>query len=145
MLTDMRELSTKVDVDSYGIVLMEIITGRKVIDNSLAQKDILLLPIFKTYFLDKEKFKNIVDPTLELNGKNWNSLLKVAELSYHCTAQESEQRPGMDTCVGLLSIMLDKWNPKTIGSEMGQSSSMRLKHVVKNWETEHFIDDTELG
>ena len=69
MLTDMRELSTKVDVGSYGIALMEIITGRKVIDNSLAQKDILLLPIFKTYFLDKEKFKNIVDPTLELNGK----------------------------------------------------------------------------
>ena len=69
MLTDMRELSTKVDVDSYGIALMEIITGRKVIDNSLAQKDILLLPIFKTYFLDKEKFKNIVDPTLELNCK----------------------------------------------------------------------------
>ena len=69
MLTDMRELSTKVDVDSYGIALMEIITGRKVIDNSLAQKDILLLLIFKTYFLDKEKFKNIVDPTLELNGK----------------------------------------------------------------------------
>ena len=69
MLTDMRELSTKVDVGSYGIALMEIITGRKVIDNSLAQKDILLLLIFKTYFLDKEKFKNIVDPTLELNGK----------------------------------------------------------------------------
>ena len=77
--------------------------------------------------------------------KNWNSLLKVAELSYHCTAQESEQRPGMDTCVGRLSNMLDKWNPKTIGSEMGQSSSMRLKQVVKNWEIEHFIDDTELG
>ena len=69
MLTNMRELNTKVDVDSYGIALMEIITGRKVIDNSLAQKDILLLLIFKTYFLDKEKFKNIVDPTLELNGK----------------------------------------------------------------------------
>ena len=51
----------------------------------------------------------------------------------------------MDTCVGRLSIMLDKWNPKTIGSEMGQSSSMRLKQVVKNWEIEHFIDDTELG
>ena len=71
MLTNMRELNTKVDVDSYGIALMEIITGRKVIDNSLAQKDILLLPIFKTYFLDKEKFKDIVDPTtLALNGND---------------------------------------------------------------------------
>ena len=68
-VTNMEELSTKVDVYSYGVVLMVIIIGRKVIDNSLAQKDILLLPIFKTYFLDKEKFKNIVDPTLELNGK----------------------------------------------------------------------------
>jgi hypothetical protein len=100
MLTDTGELSTKVDVYSYGVVLMKIVTGRKVIDNPLPQKDKLLVPIFRTNFLDKEKFRNIVDPTLELNGEDWNSLLEVAQLAYHCTAEEPEQRPGIHTCVG---------------------------------------------
>ena len=108
MLTNMRELNTKVDVDSYGIALMEIITGRKVIDNSLAQKNILFVPIFKINFLNKEKFRNVVDPTLDLNGEDRNSFLEVTELAYHCTAQEPEQRLDIDICVRLLSIMLEK-------------------------------------
>jgi len=69
-VTNMEELSTKVDVYSYGVVLMVIIIGRKVIDNSLPQNVILLVPIFRTNFLDEEKFRNIVDPTLELNDAN---------------------------------------------------------------------------
>ena len=67
MLTNIGELSTKVDVYSYGVVFMEIITRRKFVDNSLPQNAILLVPTFITNFLDEEKFRNIVDPTLELN------------------------------------------------------------------------------
>ena len=131
MLTDTGELGIKIDVYSYGVVLMEIITGRKVIDNSLAQKNILFVPIFKINFLNKEKFRNVVDPTLDLNGEDRNSFLEVTELAYHCTAQEPEQRLDIDICVRLLSIMLEKRNLKAIGFEKGESSSMGLKQLVQ--------------
>ncbi|OEL38057.1 Receptor-like kinase TMK4 [Dichanthelium oligosanthes] len=79
------DFSTKVDVYAYGVVLMEIITGRKVIDDSLPQDDRFLVPIFRKNVL-KENFRNIVDPTLELNGEDWNTLLEVANLAHNCTA-----------------------------------------------------------
>jgi len=131
MLTDMGKLSTKIDVYSYGVVLMEIITGRKVIDNSLPQNAIFLVPVFRTNFLDEEKFRNTVDPTLELKDSDWNSLLEVARLAYHCTEEEPESRPDMNNCVVVLSKMVHKWNPKAIGSDKGESSSMGLKQLVE--------------
>ena len=145
MLTDMGKLSTKIDVYSYGVVLMEIITGRKVIDNSLPQNAIFLVPVFRTNFLDEEKFRNTVDPTLELNDADQNSLLEVAKLAYHCTEEEPESRPGMNYCVVVLSKMVHKWNPKEIGSEKGESSSMGLKQQVEKWKMEDLTADTTSG
>ena len=110
---------------------MVIIIGRKVIDNSLPQNVILLVPIFRTNFLDEEKFRNIVDPTLELNDVDWNSLLEVARLAYHCTEEEPESRPSMPNCVAVLSKMVHKWNPKAIDSDNVESSSMGLKQLVE--------------
>ena len=145
MLTDMGKLSTKIDVYSYGVVLMEIITGRKVIDNSLPQNAIFLVPVFRTNFLDEEKFRNTVDPTLELNDSDWNSLLEVARLAYHCTEEEPESRPSMPNCVAVLSKMVHKWNPKEIGSDKGESSSMGLKQQVEKWKMEDLTADTTSG
>ena len=141
----MGKLSTKIDVYSYGVVLLEIITGRKVIDNSLPQNAIFLVPVFRTNFLDEEKFRNIVDPTLELNDVDWNSLLEVAKLAYHCTEEEPESRPDMNNCVVVLSKMVHKWNPKAIGSDKGESSSMGLKQLVEKWEIEDLTADTTTG
>ena len=145
MLTDMGKLSTKIDVYSYGFVLMEVITGRKVIDNSLPQNAIFLVPVFRTNFLDEEKFRNTVDPTLELNDSDWNSLLEVAKLAYHCTEEEPESRPSMPNCVAVLSKMVHKWNPKEIGSDKGESSSMGLKQQVEKWKMEDLTADTTSG
>ena len=145
MLTDTGELGIKIDVYSYGVVLMEIITGRKVIDNSLPQNAIFLVPVFRTNFLDEEKFRNTVDPTLELNDSDWNSLLEVAKLAYHCTEEEPESRPSMPNCVAVLSKMVHKWNPKEIGSDKGESSSMGLKQQVEKWKMEDLTADTTSG
>ena len=141
----MGKLSTKIDVYSYGVVLMEIITGRKVIDNSLPQNAIFLVPVFRTNFLDEEKFRNTVDPTLELNDSDWNSLLEVAKLAYHCTEEEPESRPDMNNCVVVLSKMVHKWNHKKIGSDKGESSSMGLKQQVEKWKMEDLTADTTSG
>lgn len=132
----MGELSTKVDVFAYGVVLMEIITGRKAIDESLPDDGKFLAPIFKTKVLDKEKFRDIVDPALELNDEDWDTLLEVADLAHHCTALEPRHRPGMHNCVTILSNMVDQWKPTVVGCEKGETSSMGLKglnQLVDKW------------
>lgn len=58
-------LSEKVDVYSYGIVILEIICGRKCLDNSLPQEEKSLkfwvcpdvLSLFKTTFDDISMYK----------------------------------------------------------------------------------------
>ena len=47
-------LTTKTNV--YGVILMEIITGRRVIDEFLPEGDIVIISIFRKNILNHEKF-----------------------------------------------------------------------------------------
>jgi hypothetical protein len=52
-----RTLTTKIDVYVYGVILIKIFTGRKVIDEFFPKNDRYLVPIFmKKNVLDHEKF-----------------------------------------------------------------------------------------
>ncbi|CAL4886934.1 unnamed protein product [Urochloa decumbens] len=128
-------LGSEIDVYSYGVILMEIITGRKAINESLSQDDVFLVPIFRTLVKDKEKLRDIVDPTLELNGEDWNNLKEVADYACYCTEDEPKIRPNMRTCVLLLSDIVDKYQPIVIGSDQGETSGMgkRLNEVMQDW------------
>ncbi|KFK32284.1 hypothetical protein AALP_AA6G222500 [Arabis alpina] len=59
------QLTFKSDLFSFGVVLLELITGRKAIDHTKARKDQNLvgwaLPLFK----DRKNFKKMVDPSME--------------------------------------------------------------------------------
>ncbi|CAN6273308.1 unnamed protein product [Urochloa humidicola] len=125
-------LSTQIDVYAYGIILMEIITGRKAIDESLPQDKKILEPIFKTHAEDIEKMRNIVDPTLELNDEDWKNLMDVARFaSYSCTAEDPDVRPKMQDCVRLLSTIVDTYKPIVIGSDKGEI--MGLTERMEAW------------
>jgi hypothetical protein len=82
------KVTTKVDVYVYGVILIERITGRKVLDDSLPDEDSHIVTVFQRNMLDKGKFRKFVDPTLELSAEAWKTLLEVADLSRHCTARE---------------------------------------------------------
>jgi serine/threonine protein kinase len=136
MLAESGELSKKIDVYAFGAVLMEIITGRKILDDSLHDRH--LTPIFRRRVQDKENLRNIVDPTLELNGEGWNTLQKIAEVAYCCTNEEPKLRPEIHDCVSfidkLLSKLMGKWKP-IINSEAAETSSkekMPLEEMIRN-------------
>ncbi|CAN6244965.1 unnamed protein product [Urochloa humidicola] len=75
---DAGNLTTKVDVFAYGVILMEMITGRGVIDNSFPEDERYLLPIFRRKVIGKDDLKKIVDPKMELNTDNWKVLFGVS-------------------------------------------------------------------
>ncbi|CAL4968478.1 unnamed protein product [Urochloa decumbens] len=119
---DSGEITTKTDVYSYGVILMEIITGKKVIDNNLSQDERFLVPMFRLHVTDKEKLRTIVDPTLELNDNDWKNLEDLAYLAHHCTALQADRRPNIDHCVIVLSKMTSLWEPPLIEPEQAETS-----------------------
>ncbi|CAN6180062.1 unnamed protein product [Urochloa humidicola] len=134
------KVTTKVDVYAYGVILMEMITGRKVLDDSLPEDETHLVTIFRRNMVDKEKFRKFVDPTLELSAESWNSLLEVADLARHCTAREPFQRPDMCHCVNRLSSLVDQWKPVNIVDEEdeGGTSEMGLHQQLERWRRDDF-------
>ncbi|TVU25588.1 hypothetical protein EJB05_28090 [Eragrostis curvula] len=139
------KVTTKVDVYAYGVILMEMITGRKVLDDSLPEDETHLVTIFRRNMLDKEKFRKFVDPTLELSAEAWNSLLEVADLARHCTAREPHQRPDMCHCVNRLSSLVDQWKPSNIiDDDEGGTSEIGLHQQLEKWRCDDFtISDSD--
>uniref|UniRef100_A0A0E0MF69 non-specific serine/threonine protein kinase n=1 Tax=Oryza punctata TaxID=4537 RepID=A0A0E0MF69_ORYPU len=140
------KVTTKVDVYAYGVILMEMVAGRKVLDDSLPDDETHLVTIFRRNILDKEKFRKFVDPTLELSAEAWKSLLEVADLARHCTAREPYQRPDMCHCVNRLSSLVDQWKPTNIDEEdyEGETSEMGLHQQLEKWRCDDFtISDSD--
>ncbi|CAM0873741.1 unnamed protein product [Alopecurus aequalis] len=139
------KVTTKVDIYAYGVILMEMITGRKVLDDSLPDEETHLVTIFRRNMLDKEKFRKFVDPTLELSAEAWKSLLEVADLARHCTAREQNQRPDMCHCVNRLSSLLDQWKPTEVDDhDECETSEMGLNQQLDKWRCDDFtISDSD--
>ncbi|GER31012.1 protein kinase superfamily protein [Striga asiatica] len=83
------KLTEKSDVFSFGVVLLELITGRKPVDASQPVGDESLVewarPLL-TQALDKEEFGDIVDPKLE-NNFVASEMFRMIEAAAACVAR----------------------------------------------------------
>lgn len=106
-------VTTKVDVFSFGVILMELITGKKAIDTTVSDpEDIVHLTTwFRRMYTNNDTFQEAIDPAIELNEETLTSVSKVAELAGHCCASESYQRPDMCYVVNILSSLAEVWKP----------------------------------
>ncbi|KAL3824262.1 hypothetical protein ACJIZ3_020291 [Penstemon smallii] len=132
-------VSTKIDVFSFGVILMELITGRKSLDENLPDDSMHLVPWFRRTLNSKETFRSkAIDPTLDiLDEETLASINTVAELAGHCSAREPYQRPDMGHAVNVLSSLAELWKPSepTDPDEMyGIDYDMTLPQAVKKWQ-----------
>lgn len=136
MWTVTGRVTTKVDVFSFGVILMEIISGRKAIDESQPEDSLHLVSWFRRMTVNKETFNKAIDPTLELDEETLVSIKKVAELAGHCTAREPYQRPDMGHVVNVLSSLAELWKPSEPDSNdiYGIDLDMTLPQALKKWQ-----------
>ncbi|URE28736.1 STYKc [Musa troglodytarum] len=130
-------VTTKVDVFSFGVILMEMITGRKALDESQPEESMHLVTWFRRMLLDKEAFrKAAIDPAIDMDEETAASVGTVAELAGHCCNREPHQRPDMGHAVNVLSSLSELWKPCDPDSEesYGIDLDMTLPQALKKWQ-----------
>ncbi|KAL6582723.1 mitogen activated protein kinase [Orobanche minor] len=129
-------VTTKVDVFSFGVILMELITGRKALDETQSEESMHLVTWFKRMLLNKDTFSKAVDPTIDLNEEALSNISTVAELAGHCCAREPYQRPDMGHIVNVLSSLVELWKPSDQSCDdiYGIDLEMSLPQALKKWQ-----------
>lgn len=130
-------VSTKIDVFSFGVILMEIITGRKALDERYPDDSQHLVPWFRRMHVSKDTFHKAIDPSLEFNDETVASIRTVSELAGHCSAREPYQRPDMGHVVNVLSSLVELWKPSEPADPddvYGIDYEMTLPQALKKWQ-----------
>lgn len=116
-------LLVKSDVYSYGVVLLELITGRTPVDMSQPGGQENLVTWARPILRDKDRLDEIADPKLE--GKYpKEDFVRVCTIAAACVAPEANQRPTMGEVVQSLKMVqrITEYNDSVLASSNTQTN-----------------------
>ncbi|XVF86821.1 hypothetical protein PTKIN_Ptkin18bG0073300 [Pterospermum kingtungense] len=104
-------LLVKSDVYSYGVVLLELLTGRKPVDLSQPSGQENLVAWARPLLTAKEGLEIVIDPAI-ISDISFDSIAKVAAIASMCVQPEVSHRPFMGEVVQALKLVCNEFDEK---------------------------------
>ncbi|TQD77196.1 hypothetical protein C1H46_037253 [Malus baccata] len=128
------QLTLKSDVYSFGVVFLELITGRKAIDNTRGPGEHNLVAWARPLFKDRRKFPKMADPLLQ-GRYPMRGLYQALAVAAMCLQEQAATRPLIGDVVTALTYLASQTydpNAGTTPSNRGGSSTPRLRDERRN-------------
>ncbi|KAM5588649.1 putative serine/threonine-protein kinase PBL23 [Rosa sericea] len=121
------KLTKMSDVYSFGVVFLELITGRRAVDETKPEEEQILVSWAQPLLKDRSKFSLIADPLLRGNFpvKGLHQALAIAAM---CLNEEADCRPAMSDVVLALEHLSKPRNEVVIDGE-SKHSPVQLTNV----------------
>ncbi|XP_076881728.1 putative serine/threonine-protein kinase PBL21 [Bidens hawaiensis] len=101
------KLTTKSDIYSFGVILLELVTGRRAIDLTKKPEEQDLVSWSRPFLRDRKKFGKLVDPLL--HGQiSARSVHLVVSITAMCLQDEAKFRPLISDIVVAFELLASK-------------------------------------
>lgn len=119
-------LTARSDVYGFGVVLLEMLIGRRAMDKSRPSREHSLVDWVRPILNHKKKLLMILDPGMEGQYAS-KTALKVASLAYQCISQNPKGRPEMSQVVEILeALLVQEVGPEEAMLQQSRSSVITL-------------------
>ncbi|XP_071702728.1 serine/threonine-protein kinase PBL27-like [Rutidosis leptorrhynchoides] len=117
------QLTLKSDVYSFGVVFLELITGRKAIDNTRAPGEHNLVAWARPLFKDRRKFPKMADPLLQ-GRYPVRGLYQALAVAAMCLQEQAATRPLIGDVVTALTYLASQtYDPEAARAERASRGS----------------------
>ncbi|GAB4851247.1 Serine/threonine-protein kinase pbl27 [Ancistrocladus abbreviatus] len=117
------QLTLKSDVYSFGVVFLELITGRKAIDNTRAPGEHNLVAWARPLFKDRRKFPKMADPLLQ-GHYPMRGLYQALAVAAMCLQEQAATRPLIgDVVTALTYLAAQTYDPNAPNNHSGRGGA----------------------
>ncbi|GKV31085.1 hypothetical protein SLEP1_g39824 [Rubroshorea leprosula] len=120
-------ITEKVDVYSFGIVVLEILCGRKNVDRSQPEEDVHLVSLFKRKVEDGQLL-DLVDKYNEKMQSHATEVVEMMKVAACCLQVEYGRRPSMSIVVNFLEGKMDDENKYDFSNPPAPAEAETLGH-----------------
>ncbi|KAA8532519.1 hypothetical protein F0562_032665 [Nyssa sinensis] len=93
-VTDSRKVSQKADVYSFGVLVLELLTG-KTPTHELSNQEGIDLPRWVQSAVQENRTAHVFDPELLRYQNNEEQMVQLLHLAIYCTSRHPDKRPSM--------------------------------------------------